>query len=47
MQAILLDASEQVAFTLKGLALKAQNNAIARGDAFQLNDSRSSVKKNK
>lgn len=47
MQAILLDASEQVAFTLKGLALKAQNNAMARGDAFQLNDSRSPVKKKK
>lgn len=47
MQTILLDASEQVAFTLKGLALKAQNNAMVKDDALQLNDNCSSVKRKK
>lgn len=47
MQAILLDASEQVAFTLKGLALKAQNNATVRGDTLQLNNNPTLVKKKK
>lgn len=47
MQAILLDVSEQVAFTLKGLALKVQNNAMVKDDVLQLNDSSASIKKKK
>lgn len=47
MQSILVDISEQVAFTLKNLALKAQQSVFVKDDAMQLNENTSIVSKKK